>query len=82
MKAASSSEENNVKEKNGSRVRLFDKKVKNKCWASAETVAGRHPEYWRKDVGSNIVCKRFCKCSGCLCFESDHILPFSKVAYC
>ncbi|KAJ4824680.1 hypothetical protein Tsubulata_015024 [Turnera subulata] len=60
------------------RPRLFDRLVKNLCWANADTVPGRHPERWRKDAAGNIVCKRFCNCNGCLCFEYDHIIPFSK----
>ncbi|CAK7328916.1 unnamed protein product [Dovyalis caffra] len=60
------------------RPRFFDKLVKKERWAKAETVPGRHPERWRKDAAGNIVCKRFCNCHGCLCFEYDHILPFSK----
>ncbi|GFQ08310.1 hypothetical protein PHJA_002975000 [Phtheirospermum japonicum] len=48
------------------------------CWSNAETVPGRHPERWRKDAAGNIVCKRFCNCQGCLCFEYDHIVPYSK----
>ncbi|KAL8465160.1 hypothetical protein ACS0TY_034597 [Phlomoides rotata] len=60
------------------RPRFFDTKAKSKCWANADTVPGRHPERWRKDAAGNIVCKRFCNCQGCLCFEYDHILPFSK----
>lgn len=60
------------------RPRFFDKKAKNMCWAKAEIVPGRHPERWRKDAAGNIVCKRFCNCNGCLCFEYDHIVPFSK----
>ncbi|XP_021905680.1 uncharacterized protein LOC110820505 [Carica papaya] len=60
------------------RPRFFDSKAKTLCWEKAETVPGRHPERWRKDAAGNIVCKRFCNCKGCLCFEYDHILPFSK----
>ncbi|KAL9263295.1 hypothetical protein AKJ16_DCAP21809 [Drosera capensis] len=60
------------------RPRFFDKKAKLTCWANAAVVPGRHPERWRKDAAGNIVCKRFCNCSGCLCFEYDHIVPFSK----
>lgn len=60
------------------RPRYFDQKAKNECWSKAEIVFGRHPERWRKDAAGNIVCKRFCNCSGCLCFEYDHIVPFSK----
>ncbi|XP_042040234.1 uncharacterized protein LOC121785838 [Salvia splendens] len=58
--------------------RFFDTKAKSMCWANADTVPGRHPERWRKDAAGNVVCKRFCNCQGCLCFEYDHIVPFSK----
>ncbi|KAJ7978465.1 HNH endonuclease domain-containing protein [Quillaja saponaria] len=60
------------------RPRFFDSKAKSLCWARADIVPGRHPERWRKDAAGNIVCKRFCNCQGCLCFEYDHIVPFSK----
>lgn len=60
------------------RPRFFDHKAKSQCWAKAEVVPGRHPDRWRKDAAGNIVCKRFCNCQGCLCFEYDHIVPFSK----
>lgn len=67
---------------NEGRPRFFDSKAKSMCWAKAETVPGRHPERWRKDAAGNIVCKRFCNCHGCLCFEYDHIVPFSKGSHC
>ncbi|XP_010537383.1 PREDICTED: uncharacterized protein LOC104812097 [Tarenaya hassleriana] len=60
------------------RPRYFDAKTKSLCWANADIIPGRHPERWRKDAAGNIVCKRFCNCSGCLCFEYDHIVPYSK----
>ncbi|XP_027098014.1 uncharacterized protein [Coffea arabica] len=60
------------------RPRFFDSKAKQLCWDNAETVPGRHPQRWRKDAAGNIVLKRFHGCQGCLCFEFDHILPFSK----
>ncbi|CAK9148024.1 unnamed protein product [Ilex paraguariensis] len=60
------------------RPRFFDSKAKSRCWAKAEVVPGRNPERWRKDAAGNIVCKRFGNCQGCLCFEYDHIVPFSK----
>ncbi|XP_026381240.1 uncharacterized protein LOC113275878 isoform X2 [Papaver somniferum] len=66
---------NNNKEE---RPRFFDAKAKSLCWAKADVLIGRHPERWRKDAAGNIVCKRFCNCQGCLCFEYDHIIPFSK----
>ncbi|OAY47573.1 uncharacterized protein LOC110616905 [Manihot esculenta] len=60
------------------RPRFFDHNAKKICWANAETVPGRHPERWRKDAAGNVVCKRLCNCHGCLCFQYDHIVPFSK----
>ncbi|CAK8563213.1 unnamed protein product [Lathyrus sativus] len=60
------------------RPRHFDTKTKGICWTKADTVPGRHPERWRKDAAGNIVCKRFFNCLGCLCYEYDHIIPFSK----
>ncbi|KAD2275737.1 hypothetical protein E3N88_41502 [Mikania micrantha] len=63
---------------NGERPRFFDAMAKKLCWAKADTVAGRHPDRWRKDAAGNVVCKRFCNCQGCLCFEYDHIRPFAK----
>ncbi|KAL3513127.1 hypothetical protein ACH5RR_025844 [Cinchona calisaya] len=75
--SSSSSPGRKEKEKDG-RPRQFDAKAKTLCWARADTVPGRHPERWRKDAAGNIVCKRFFNCSGCLCFEYDHIIPFSK----
>ncbi|XP_024977227.1 uncharacterized protein LOC112514837 [Cynara cardunculus var. scolymus] len=65
----------NGKEK---RPRFFDNMTKKLCWARAEVVPGRHPDRWRKDAAGNVVCKRFCNCQGCLCFEYDHIVPYSK----
>ncbi|KAH9777968.1 F6A14.21 protein [Citrus sinensis] len=72
------SRSSNSNNSNEERPRYFDGKAKSMCWAKAETVPGRHPERWRKDAAGNIVCKRFCNCHGCLCFEYDHIVPFSK----
>ncbi|XP_054805004.1 uncharacterized protein LOC129308052 isoform X2 [Prosopis cineraria] len=62
----------------GDRPRFFDSKAKSLCWAKADVVPGRHPDRWRKDAAGNILCKRLFNCQGCLCFEYDHIIPFSK----
>ncbi|KAL1197308.1 hypothetical protein V5N11_005335 [Cardamine amara subsp. amara] len=74
----SSPSRTNPKSNGEERPRFFDAKVKNKCWSNADVVPGRHPERWRKDAAGNIVCKRFGNCNGCLCFEYDHIVPYSK----
>ncbi|XP_057863485.1 uncharacterized protein LOC131071597 [Cryptomeria japonica] len=58
--------------------RLFDHKLRNACWNKADTVPGRHPERWRKDIAGNTVCRKFLSCQGCLCYEYDHVRPFSK----
>nr|XP_010315555.1 uncharacterized protein LOC101259493 isoform X2 [Solanum lycopersicum] len=60
------------------RPRSFDSEARKICWSKAEKVPGRDPERWRKDVAGNIIGKRFHSCQGCLCFEYDHIVPFSK----
>ncbi|KAJ8478643.1 hypothetical protein OPV22_022370 [Ensete ventricosum] len=70
------SDEDGGKERD--RPRFFDAKAKALCWQKAEVVPGRHPERWRKDPAGNVVCKRFWNCLGCICYEYDHIIPFSK----
>ncbi|RWW87293.1 hypothetical protein BHE74_00003896 [Ensete ventricosum] len=70
------SDEDGRKERD--RPRFFDAKAKALCWQKAEVVPGRHPERWRKDPAGNVVCKRFWNCLGCICYEYDHIIPFSK----
>jgi len=60
------------------RPRSFDEKTRLACWRKAAVVAGRHPERWRQDAAGNVVCRRFWSCHGCLCYEYDHIVPFSK----
>ncbi|XP_074565885.1 uncharacterized protein LOC141822341 [Curcuma longa] len=65
-------------EKESDRPRFFDTKAKAMCWNNADVVPGRHPDRWRKDSAGNVVCKRFWNCHGCLCYEFDHIIPFSK----
>ncbi|KAJ4791469.1 hypothetical protein LUZ62_042715 [Rhynchospora pubera] len=60
------------------RPRAFDVKARAECWKKADVVPGRHPERWRQDPAGNVVCKRFWNCHGCLCYEYDHIVPFSK----
>eukprot|EP00897_Mesotaenium_endlicherianum_P006541 jgi/Mesen1/5915/ME000030S05181 len=60
------------------RQRIFDHKMRNACWQSAAVVANRHPERWRLDAAGNIVCRKLTSCHGCLCYEYDHIVPFSK----
>lgn len=66
------------KPKDKERPRSFDEKTRTACWRKAAVLAGRHPERWRLDAAGNIVCRRFWSCHGCLCYEYDHIVPFSK----
>ncbi|MQM00387.1 hypothetical protein Taro_033113 [Colocasia esculenta] len=58
--------------------RSFNAKARAFCWEKAEVVPGRHPDRWRRDAVGNIVCYRLWNCLGCLCYEFDHIVPFSK----
>jgi hypothetical protein len=60
------------------RPRSFDKKTRSACWRKAAVVAVRHPERWRRGAAGNVVRRRFWSCHGCLCYEYDHIVPFSK----
>ncbi|PIN21163.1 hypothetical protein CDL12_06147 [Handroanthus impetiginosus] len=60
------------------RLRFFDSKTKSMCWNKAKQVPGRDPDRWRIDAAGNIVCKCLHSCQGCLCYEYDHIIPFSR----
>ncbi|EGR28883.1 hypothetical protein IMG5_167370 [Ichthyophthirius multifiliis] len=39
---------------------------------------GRHPERWRLDAVGNPVIKSLTSCNGPLCYQYDHIVPYSK----
>ncbi|XP_011075302.1 photosystem II stability/assembly factor HCF136, chloroplastic isoform X2 [Sesamum indicum] len=67
-----------IRSRYNERPRFFDSKAKRICWEKAEVVPGRDPERWRIDAAGNIVCKGLHTCNGCLCYEYDHIIPFSK----
>ena len=58
--------------------RTFSRAAKRECWEAAPTVPGRSPDRWRLDACGNMVCAKLSGCEGCLCFEYDHIVPFSK----
>ncbi|KAI5054723.1 hypothetical protein GOP47_0029868 [Adiantum capillus-veneris] len=60
------------------RQRLFERQVARQCWEKADVVPGRHPDRWRKDYAGNVVCRKLRGCDGCLCFQFDHIFPFTK----
>ncbi|CAI5473074.1 unnamed protein product [Closterium sp. Yama58-4] len=62
----------------GRRLRFFDHAMRKACWEKADVVPGRHPDRWRVDAAGNTVGRRFNACQGCLCYEFDHIVPFSK----
>ncbi|BBN16687.1 hypothetical protein MPTK1_7g08480 [Marchantia polymorpha subsp. ruderalis] len=64
--------------RNARKLRIFDEKMRNLCWQKADVVPGRHPERWRKDGAGNVVCRSLTRCTGCLCYEYDHIQPYSK----
>jgi hypothetical protein len=58
--------------------RCFTRSIKEKCWQKAQPVPGRHPDRWRTDAFGNVVCKRLVGCPGLMCYEYDHIVPFSR----
>lgn len=64
--------------RNSDLFRTFSKVVKQQCWEMAPIIEGRDPERWRYDAVGNAVCKKLTGCEGCLCFEYDHVKPFSK----
>ena len=67
------------KKNNSSGPRSFPLDVKELCWQKAEIVKGRDPTRWRRDPVGNLVFRKLVGCSGCLCYDYDHILPYSKV---
>lgn len=60
------------------RMRIFTYDQKKECWNKAEIVEGRDPGRWRYDAVGNLVMRRLTGCTGPLCYEYDHIKPFSK----
>ncbi|EFJ06134.1 hypothetical protein SELMODRAFT_136010 [Selaginella moellendorffii] len=78
MEEATSSSSSPLPDNAARKLRLFDEKMRRQCWQKAEVVPGRHPERWRKDGAGNVVCRKFIGCEGCMCYEFDHIRPFSK----
>lgn len=52
--------------------------AKRQCWEAAPIVPGRSPDRWRLDACGNVISAKLTGCEGCLCFEYDHIIPFSK----
>ncbi|KAK4536890.1 hypothetical protein CDCA_CDCA10G2915 [Cyanidium caldarium] len=60
------------------RSRSFSHMDKNLCWRAASAAPDRHPRRWRKDKAGNIVCRALRGCSGPLCFEFDHVVPWSN----
>lgn len=59
--------------------RSFPYNIKQQCWEKAEKIKGRDPDRWRRDAIGNIVFRKLVGCSGCLCHDYDHIVPYSKV---
>jgi hypothetical protein len=58
--------------------RIFTNKQKEKCWTRAGIILGRDPDRWRYDAAGSPVLKALKGCTGPLCHEYDHIVPFSK----
>ena len=60
------------------RKRFFNWQDKEECWKKSPYMLGRHPDRWRLDAFGNPVNKFLKGCQGSLCYEYDHIVPFSK----
>ncbi|CAI5516537.1 unnamed protein product [Closterium sp. Naga37s-1] len=74
--------------------RTFSKSAREECWKQAAMVEGRSGErcapgkagrgvvgadgMWRRDVLGNVVFRPLLGCTGPLCFDFDHIVPFAK----
>lgn len=58
--------------------RSFPAHIKELCWAQAQVVKGRDPARWRRDPVGNLVFRKLVGCSGCLCYDYDHVVPYSK----
>ncbi|KAF3771692.1 hypothetical protein EJ110_NYTH59268 [Nymphaea thermarum] len=70
--------DNETSSNNNNNPRSFSHAVKQQCWEKAEKVRGRDPERWRRDPLGNLVFRKLVGCPGCVCYDFDHILPFSK----
>ncbi|BFI07371.1 hypothetical protein MPTK1_2g11380 [Marchantia polymorpha subsp. ruderalis] len=58
--------------------RSFPHDVKEACWQQAEVVKGRDPSRWRRDALGNLVFRKLVACRGCLCYNFDHVVPYSQ----
>ncbi|CAD8074998.1 unnamed protein product [Paramecium primaurelia] len=58
--------------------RRFDKLAREECWNNAQIMEGRNPDRWRLDAVGNPICKALNGCRGPLCYQFDHIVPYSK----
>lgn len=61
-----------------SEPRSFPHDVKEACWRQAAVVKGRDQERWRRDALGNLVFRKLVGCQGCLCYNYDHVVPYSK----
>mmetsp|Transcript_5893 Transcript_5893/g.10491 ORF Transcript_5893/g.10491 Transcript_5893/m.10491 type:complete len:128 (-) Transcript_5893:571-954(-) len=57
--------------------RFFSAKQRAKCWEAAAVIPGRDPDRWRLDPMGNPVLRPLNSCFGPLCYEYDHIFPYS-----
>jgi hypothetical protein len=58
--------------------RYFSAKQRQKCWEAADKVPGRSADRWRFDPLGNPVLRALNGCFGPLCYEFDHIFPYSR----
>jgi hypothetical protein len=61
-----------------SKRRLFSRAMKEDCWNKAMRVPLRAPDRWRYDAVGNPVLRPLTNCDGVLCYEYDHIIPYSS----
>lgn len=58
--------------------RTFTSFQKEECWKWSKPMLGRDLSRWRLDALGNPIFKKNVNCHGPLCYEYDHIVPYSK----
>ena len=62
-------------------IRSFTKDHRAACFGNADIVRGRSPSRWRYDATGMPVLHALTFCKGPLCYQHDHIVPWSKGGY-
>ena len=58
--------------------RRFTTSTKKLCWNNAESIPGRDPARWKRDIIGNVIFKKFTNCYGPICYQYDHWFPHAK----